>query len=146
MNIIALINNLLSNNAAPIDANASEDHAGDDRSIGGFDQGGVDQGSIGFEFVTDRNEGSSDESAGSATPIDVNASGEHGGEECSSDGDEQASVGFEFVTDPYASCDESSSVESASGSSGGDNVSYEDFNQEAGDLQDCNENVPPTNQ
>ena len=104
----------------------------------------MEQGSIGFEFIADPDEHSSHESAGNATPIDADASEQHGSEECSTVRDEQGSVGFEFVAEPNASWDESSSDENAGGSSGGDDVSDEDVDQEAGDLQDGDENAPPT--
>jgi len=143
MNIIALINSLLTNNATPVDASAPEDHAAAERSIDGVEQGGVE-----FNLVADpddeRNEGSSDESLDGAAPIVANVAEEQGCEERSTDGDEEASVGFEFITHPNASWDESSSDENAGGSSGGDDVSDEDVDQEAGDLQDGDENAPPT--
>ncbi len=68
MNIIALINRLLSYNATLVDASAPEDHAGAERSIDGVEQGGVE-----FNLVADlddeRNEGSSDESSDSAAAM-----------------------------------------------------------------------------
>ena len=47
MNVIALIYSSVNNNATNINANASEDHDGKERSICK-----VEQGSAGFEFVS----------------------------------------------------------------------------------------------
>jgi hypothetical protein len=106
----------------------------------------VEQGSIGFEFIADPDEHSSNENAGNSTPIDANASEQCGSKEFSTVGDEQGTVGFEFVTEPNASWDESSCTLSAGGSSVGDISSHEDVNQEASNLEDGDKNAPLTTQ
>jgi hypothetical protein len=101
---------------------------------------------MGFEFIADPDEHSSNESAGNATPIDADASEQRGSEDCSTVRDEQGSVGFEFVAEPNASWDESSSDKTAGGSSGGDDVSHDDVDEEASNLEDGDENEPRATQ